>query len=431
MENIHHLKDTQFNSVLKRYGTPSFIYDGHVIEQCYDTLNQSMGDSVDIYYSLKANPAVAIANILQKKGAGVEVCSGGEIELALAAGFSPDKMIFVGPAKKTHELARAIQLRIGAIVCESEEEFLLINELARTGSVVANVLLRVNPAFAVRNASLKMGGVPSQFGMDEEKVFEKRDFFMQRKNIRVLGIQVFCATRILEESILFENTNHILQLFERLSSHWQVNFSHLDIGGGFGVPYYAEEQSLRLSKLQHLMLPLLQKFKSKFPFVQLMAESGRYLVAESGIFISRIVSIRESRGIHFLITDGGMNCHLTAAGYGSVLKRNFPIRLLSEKSNTDKKHYHIAGPLCTPADLMGRNVLLPLAEIGDCILIAASGAYGPSASPVYFLGHGYPSEVLIHNGETTVIRARDTTQDLVRKYQVTPSAYLNSFSLPA
>jgi len=431
MNNIQSIKDASLAAVVKTYSTPLYVYDTHVIEKCYMTLKESLGNVPHIYYSLKANPAVAIAHVLQKLGAGVEVCSGAELELAIMAGFSPDKIIFVGPAKKTAELARAIQLRIRAIVCESEEEFLLINELAKTGSVVANVALRINPAFAVRNASLRMGGVPSQFGMDEEKIFEKRDFFMNKKHVHVIGIQVFSATRILNEDILLENTKNILALFKHLSATWKVNFSFLDIGGGFGVPYFRDEKPIHFFKLRHQLEPLLKTFKEKNPDVDLIVESGRYLVAESGVFVSRIVSIRESRGVRFLITDGGMNCHLTAAGYGSLVKRNFPIRLLGDRSSFEEYRYHITGPLCTPTDLIGRDVLLPEAKIGDCVVIESSGAYGPTASPVYFLGHGYPAEVLLQNGEALLIRQRDHFQDFLHRQYFQHSPHLHILPLPA
>lgn len=164
-----------------------------------------------------------------------------------------------------------------------------------------------------------------------------------------------------------------------------------------------------------MLSPIINTYKKTHTNKRIILESGRYLVAESGVFVTRIQNIKKSRGIDFIISDGGMNCHLTAAGFGSMLKRNFPIKLLTKTHSKKMTKYHITGPLCTPADTLGLDVDLPEAKIGDYIAIFASGAYGPTASPVLFLGHGYPAEVMLTSDNIKLIRERDFEKDFLRK----------------
>lgn len=414
MNDLNGKKDSTLLKIAHQISTPLYIYNNEEIVTNYTSLKKAFTNQVDVFYSLKANPSVAIATLFRKLGAGVEVCSLTELKIALLAGYSPQHIIFVGPAKKTDEIIFALENKIYAIVCESIDELNLINKLAETRSMVANIAIRINPAFSIRNASLKMGGVPSQFGIDQQYVFNNKKLFLEKNNINIIGIHVFSGTRILDYETFIENTKNIFALSEALSKEWSIDFQMIDIGGGIGVPYFKNEKAFDMTMLQQSINPLLRDYV-KNRKIRIILESGRYLMASAGVFISRIDYIKESQGISFLITDGGMNCHLTAAGYGSILKRNFPIRLLAESISKKKCNYHITGPLCTPADVIGRGVELPEAKVGDFIIIYTSGAYGPSASPVLFLGHGYPSEVLMDKDKILVIRERDIPDDFIRK----------------
>lgn len=418
MDQSVNLSKNLLRKIAVQFGTPLYIYDSEIIKKNYFLLKDGLASLVDIFYSIKANPNIAVSSVLNKLGAGVEVCSGTELEMALLAGFQPENIIFVGPAKKTVDIVRALELKIYAIVCESKEELSVINELAKTRSVVANVAIRINPGFVVRDASLKMGGVPSQFGMDQQEVLQNKNFFLRLSNINLMGIHVFNGTRILQAETFVENTKNILKLAEELENEWNVRFSMLDIGGGIGVPYFRNETGFDLTKLASLNFPFLQEYKRNHSNTRIILESGRYLVAESGLFLSQINNVKKSRGKFFLITDGGMNCHFTAAGYGSVLGRNFPVTLLTASVAKKTNYYHVTGPLCTPADFMARDVLLPEAKCGDFVVIKASGAYGPTASPVLFLGHGHPAEVLVEEKVPRIVRERDIADDFIRKQVV-------------
>lgn len=411
MQYTHEINSERLMSAANTFGTPLYVYDSEKIKMCYAELKKSFEQKVDIFYSLKANPNLSISKLLNQLGAGAEVCSGVELQTALLAGYSPDKIIFVGPAKKIEEIVLALEKEIYAIVCESKEELLLINELAKTRSQVANIAIRINPAFTVRDASLKMGGVPSQFGIDQEIFFKDKSFLLNKPHLNIKGIHIFNGTRILNVETFVENTKNILLLADELEKEWGLSFDFVDIGGGIGVPYFKGESHFDLVKLKQFIFPIIEVHQNR----RIILESGRYLVADSGVFITEIKIIKESRGSQFLITDGGMNCHLTAAGYGSMLKRNFPIKLLSKNKTQIKNKYHITGPLCTPADTIGCDVDLPEAMAGDYIAIFASGAYGPTASPILFLGHGHPAEVMLGHDMHKLIRERDFAEDFLRK----------------
>ncbi len=418
MQENMEISEKTLMQIAEEAGTPLYVYARETIEKQYINLKNGLTDEVDIFYSLKANPNLAVSSLLNDMGAGAEVCSGVELEIALLAGYSPENIIFVGPAKKPEEIMRALEKRIYAIVCESKEEVTLINELAQARSEVANIAIRVNPAFTVRGASLKMGGVPSQFGIDQEELFENKKFFLEKSHIRIRGIHVFNGTRILNIETFLENTKNIFMLSDQLAEKWSVTFDCVDIGGGIGVPYFKNEKHFDIEQLKKAGRKLILSYKKDHQNVRIIMESGRYLVGDSGIFMSRIDCIKKSRGKDFLITNGGMNCHLTAAGYGSFLKRNFPLRLIAKEKSNQKKTYHITGPLCTPADTIGQDVELPEANVGDYIAVLASGAYGPTASPVLFLGHGHPAEVLFDQGEIRFIRDRDCVKDFLRKQKI-------------
>lgn len=408
-----------FFTIAKNYGTPFYLYDQAVLQETYQNLRATFPNVLEIFYSLKANPNLALCRVLQKLGAGAEVCSLVELETAIRAGFTPQNIIFLGPAKTEAELVACIQLGIAAIVCESKTEFNRITLLAQKLQKQVNVALRINPNFISKTASLKMGGQASQFGMDEELVLAEQVFFFNQPQIKIIGIHVYNGTRILDLQTVFDNTRNIFQLFEKITACSKQKLTFLDIGGGLGVPYFDQEQALDLPQLKKLLEPIILAWTKQFPDTRLILETGRFLLAPSGVFVSRIVDKKISKGETYLITDGGTNCHMAAVGLGSLVKRNFPISLLSQdrenavKSTSDNASscVQIVGPLCTPGDLLAKNIQLPDANIGDLIVVHHSGAYGLTASPILFLSHGFPAELLLQNNQVHLIRARQTTSD--------------------
>jgi diaminopimelate decarboxylase len=407
------MQKINLNSIAKEFGTPVYIYNGDVIVSQLNKLKKLTHDQGEVFYSLKANPNIAIAQLLCLHGANAEVSSLAELEIALAAGFSSHNIIFVGPCKSDEEIIKALEHDIYALVCESFNEIHRIETIATFFNKTVNVLLRINPDFCIESAPLKMGGAPSQFGIDIKQI-DQQQAIQQYNHVKLIGIHVYNGTRVLNAVDLAKNIGQIFLLAEKLSEKWGIRFEALDLGGGFGIPYFDQETQLDIEILTNLVAPQFEEFKRKYPHTRLMIESGRFLVAESGYFVSQIKDIKTSHGENFLVTDGGMNCHMAATGIGSFIRRNFPIIAPGREAEDKTEHYNITGPLCTPGDLIGKKVAMPKMNIHDLIAICNSGAYGPSASPVLFLSHGHPAEVLIWENNAHLIRRRDITADMIR-----------------
>lgn len=407
------MQTEDIKTIAQKFGTPLYIYDGDKIKNNFLELRDCLSKQVDIFYSIKANPNVSIAALLQQSGAGAEVSSLAELETALMAGFTPQNIIVVGPYKSFVLLRRSLEVGVFAIVCESKQELYTISAIAKTLNCCANVALRINPIFSAQKAPLKMGGVSSQFGIDQEQILDNE--LLNVANTKIIGIHIYNGSRILDCTTIYCNVQNILNLANSLTKQWQKEFTMVDVGGGLGIPYFSGEMSPDLSVLKSQLIPQINNFKNRNRGTRLIFESGRFLVASGGIFVTQVQIVKQSKGEYFAITDGGTNCHMAAVGIGSVLKRNFPITCLTNSSDMEKRNYHLTGPLCTPGDVIAKNIQLPILKVGDLIVINNSGAYGPSASPINFLGHGHPAEVLVRNGEACLIRESDTYQDILHK----------------
>jgi diaminopimelate decarboxylase len=416
----HEIQGIGMSEIAARYGTPFYVYDGENIKRHYQRLRKCLPECLEIFYSLKANPNISICALLKSLGARAEVSSLAELMCALKAGTDPRNIIFLGPGKRMEELQACLEHRIYAVVAESLQELELLDKICAERKSGMRVAIRINPSFEVKGARLMMGGRPRQFGIDQDQLEQASAFLASLKNISIIGFHTYMGTRILDEEEVAHNTLNILTMAENLARLLKIELEMVDIGGGLGVPYYDGETSIDPVALGERIAPHIQAFHERHPETRIIMELGRYLVAESGLFVARVLYTKESCGEHFVITDGGTNCHMAAVGIGSFVKRNFPIRNLSNTAGSEKLTCNITGPLCTPSDLLAKAVTIPKAEPGDLIGIENSGAYGPSASPVFFLSHGYPAEVMVLNGEVHLIRERDTYSGILDRMRLIP-----------
>lgn len=402
-----------FRELAEEFGTPLYVYDGDALTEAITELRSNL-PAVEVFCSLKANPNIGVFSVLRAGGARAEVCSLVELRTAIAAGTEPENIIFVGPGKSDRELEACVAAGIYAIICESFDELRRIDQLAGRYGVPQRVLLRINPAISVRGARLAMGGKPRQFGIDEAEVLAAGDIPASLRHARVAGIHVYLGTRILEPTVIADNTRYALDLADRVARATGIPLEAVDIGGGLGVAYFDGEQDLDLSTVAAGLSPLLDAFTQTHPGTRLIMESGRYLTARAGVYLMSVRYLKESMGERFAITDGGTHHHMAAVGIGSFVKRNFPIALANRDPDGQVLPWHITGPLCTPNDTVGKNVPLPRLRVGDLIAVQRSGAYGPTASPGLFLSHGYPAEVLVLDGRAHLVRRRDDPEDLLR-----------------
>jgi diaminopimelate decarboxylase len=396
------------------FGTPLFAYDGDVLRAQYTDLRDNLHPALELFFSLKANPNVAVCGLLHSLGARAEVSSLAELMTARRAGVAPADIVFPGPGKSLAELAACLDQGVHAIICESLDELRLVDSLARQRNTVARVALRVNPSFTVKGSKLTMGGRSRQFGIDEQTLLDAPDAVRSAAHVRVVGVHIYMGTRILDESAIVRNTEHILETAQRVADTVGFPLELVDIGGGLGVAYFDGERDLDRPALTAGLNPVVEGFAAAHPRTRLIMELGRYLTAPAGTYVTRVRYVKSSLGEGYAVVDGGTHQHMAAVGLGSFVKRNFPMRLLNRMDEEPDGTWHVAGPLCTPNDILGKAIPMPAPRVGDLIGVLRSGAYGPTASPVLFLGHGYPAEVLVHNGRAHLVRERDSAEDVLR-----------------
>ncbi|MGW7362918.1 type III PLP-dependent enzyme [Streptomyces sp. NPDC054841] len=409
------------------YGTPLYLYDGDVLEARMRELHEHFDSRLQIFFSLKANPNVSICALLHAHGARAEVSSMTELLTARQAGVAGEDIIFLGPGKSRQELAACLDEGVAALVCESFQELALIDELSRERGVRAPVALRVNPSFSVKGSGLTMGGKPRQFGIDEAQLLADTGIVRRFPHVRLMGVQVYMGTRILTEDSVVENTRRIFELADRLSVELGFELEMVDIGGGLGVAYFEGERDLDLPALAAGLNPVVAAFADQHPRTRLVMELGRYLTATAGTYVVRVRYVKTSLGERFAVADGGTNHHMAAVGIGSFAKRNFPMRLLNRVDEAAAEDWNVTGPLCTPNDTLAKKIKLPPVRQGDLLGVLRSGAYGPTASPVHFLSHGYPAEVLVLRGQPHLIREADRPEDLLSRQRLVA---LDALSLP-
>lgn len=406
------------------YGTPFYVYDAGVVRRKVRALKEAL-PWFDCYYSVKANPNPSIVSLLLAEDCGMEVASVGELDLALACGCDPKRILFAGPGKTDAELQRAVQAGIGEIHVESVGEMARLESLAAGMGVTAEIALRVNPSEAVRGGAQQMGGKPTAFGIDEERLEEAVAALARYPHLRLTGLHVYAGTQILDAGVLAAIHTHIAGLAGRVVELTGRPLRMIDFGGGLGVPYFAGESALDLGALHEAVAPMVTGLRQNPALQQtrLIVEPGRFLTAECGVYVARVVDVKESRGVRFLVLDGGMNHHLAASGqFGQVIKRNFPMVVANRLDEADSGPYEVAGPLCTPLDTVGRGVRLPSAAVGDWVAILQSGAYARTSSPHGFLSHPLPMELLVDDGRASVARFRGGFADLVRGTALDTSA---------
>ncbi|OSP41572.1 diaminopimelate decarboxylase [Streptomyces sp. 13-12-16] len=405
-----------YSELAERFGTPLYVYDGDMLLRLLSELSEALHPALDIFFSLKSNPNVSVFGTLREGGAHAEVSSLLELRTALLAGARPQDIIFLGPGKSDLELDACLRAGIYAVVAESFEEVDRIERLAAGLGVHQRVLLRINPAFLVSGSRLTMGGKPRQFGIDEAQVLAAGNLTSRYRHVQLAGIHVYMGTRILDAEVVGKNTRYILELADRVAVATGIPLEAVDIGGGLGVAYFDGEEDLSPASLGEELNPLIDEFARNHPDTRLLMESGRFLTAPAGVYLTSVRYVKESMGELFAVADGGTNHHMAAVGIGSFAKRNFPVRLLNRESADDGlQQWNVTGPLCTPNDTLLKRAALPPLRVGDLLGVTQSGAYGPSASPGLFLGHGFPAEVLVRDGEAHLVRSRDLPEDMLRQ----------------
>ena len=375
--------------------TPFFAYDRNLITQRVADLRAALPDGVNLNYAMKANPKPAVVQHAAGLVDGIDVASALEMNVALDTVMPRERISFAGPGKTEEEIARAVAAGI-VINLESENEMEIVARHAADLGLVTPVAVRVNPDFELKTSGMRMSGGPKQFGVDAERVPAMLKRMGDLSSLEFHGFHIFSGSQNLRSEALVEAQTNTVDLAIALAADAPSPVRHLNIGGGFGIPYFPGDTPLDLAPIADNLSGLMTRVKSGLGDVRVVIELGRYIVGEAGVYVSRIVDRKESRGKIFLITDGGLHHQLAASGnFGQVIRKNYPVAIGNRMDQPATEVADIVGCLCTPLDLLGDKVDIPVAEVGDLVVLFQSGAYGLTASPTAFLSHPAPLEVLV------------------------------------
>lgn len=394
------------------HGTPFYLFDADAMARRIEAVRNALQDQVKVYFAVKCNPNLGLLRALRPVADGLDISSGGELAQALLAGYVPQHMSFAGPAKTEAEIEAAIRAGVGGISVESLSEIDACARVAERLGVRARILLRVNPLLANRAYGVKMGGRPVQFGIDEEDLpqAEARVLALQAQ-LDFRGVHAYVGSQCFDPSAVAQATVNALRIASELEQRTGLICAKVNLGGGFGVAQGQERKELDLGALADTLAPALAAYRRVHPECDLIFELGRYLAAEAGIYVTRVISRKSSRGKIFIACDGGLNHHLAAAGtFGAALRGNYPLRNLT-RPGASALTCNIAGPSCNPTDLLGVEATLPDPSEQDLIGVLMSGSYGLTASPLLFLGRDSPVELVCSAGTVSVGRASHPMTD--------------------
>ncbi len=381
--------------LVERVGrTPFYAYDRTLLTARAQALRAALPPELKIHYAIKANPMPALVCHMATLVDGLDVASAGELKVALDAGADPRQISFAGPGKRDAELCQAVAAGI-LVNIESFRELAVLAAASERLGLPARVAVRVNPDFELKASGMKMGGGPKQFGVDAEQV-PALLAEIGRTGLAFEGFHLFAGSQNLRAEAIAEAQQKSFALALRLAEQAPAPVRLLNLGGGFGIPYFPGEQPLDLAPIGDNLAQLCAQAATALPEAELVIELGRYLVGEAGIYVCRVVDRKVSRGQTYLVTDGGLHHHLAASGnFGQVIRKNYPVAIGNRMDAAAAETLTVVGPLCTPLDVLADRMPLPAAEIGDLVVVFQSGAYGYTASPERFLGHPAAIEVLV------------------------------------
>ena len=386
--------DRDVASLIEQAGsTPLFVYDLAIVGDRIAALRAALPLTVGIHYAVKANPHPLMVTAIAPLVDGLDIASGGE--LALVRELVPDIPVsFAGPGKRDGEIEAAIIARV-TINLESEGEAQRAIGIAGRIGIRPRLAVRVNPDFSLKGSGMKMGGGATAFGVDAERAGA-----LVRRIIDAggdwRGFHIFAGSQALDSDAIIASQRATVALAARLADEAGSAPPLVNLGGGFGIPYFAGDAGVDIERAGQALGDVLNAAPESLSGSAFVLELGRWLVGECGVYLARVIDRKESRGETFLVTDGGLHHQLAASGnFGTVVRRNYPIAVATQFDAPATEIVNVVGCLCTPLDRLGEAVHLPRAEVGDVIAVFMAGAYGASASPSAFLGHGPASELFV------------------------------------
>lgn len=389
------INDIPLGRLAARVGrTPFYAYDRTALVTRVQQLREVLPPRVSLHYAIKANPMPAVVAHMRPLVDGFDVASHREMLVALDSGMPAHEISFAGPAKQEAELRAAVAAGI-CVNCESETELERLGAIARELALPARVALRVNPSFELKGSGMKMSGSPRQFGIDAARV-PAAIARLSELGLDFDGLHIFCGSQNLSAESIVEANRLTVALAVELIDQAKQRPRFINIGGGYGIPYFPGERPLDVVAVGAALGATLDAHAAALESVEIVLELGRYLVGEAGYYVTRVSDIKESQGHTFVMVDGGLHHHLANSGnFGQVLRKNYPVVVGNRLGAAKSGQVSIVGPLCTPLDLVADRIECPPLAIGDLVVVLQSGAYGYTASPHLFLSHPPPLEVLV------------------------------------
>lgn len=373
--------------------TPLFVYSKAKLSARVAELRAAMPQRLGVNYAVKANPYDPVLKHMEGLVDGFDIASAGELQMVLDAGIDASRVSFAGPGKRDDELEAAV--RAGVILnCESEGEARRTLKIAEAIGVTPRMAIRANPEFELRGSGMKMGGGAKPFGLDTERVPDLAKEIIGA-GASFCGLHIFTGSQALDPDALIETQANVLNLADKLSNQIGVPLPKLNMGGGFGIPYFHGDQPLDIGRIGDALGKRFEQLPDSLAETDLCIELGRYLVGESGVYLTKVVDRKVSHGSTYLVTDGGLHHQLAASGnFGTVVRRNYPVAIANKVTKEASDVVNVVGCLCTPLDRLADKALLPKAAEGDLVVVYCAGAYGATASPANFLGQGPARELL-------------------------------------
>jgi len=374
--------------------TPLFVYSRALIDARVAQLRAALPQRVGLNYAVKANPHPLVIAHMASQVDGFDIASSGELALCVAAGIDPRRISFAGPGKRDEELEAAIAAGV-TLNCESEGEGARALAISQRIGVRPRIAIRVNPSFVMTGSGMKMGGGAKPFGVDAERVPDlARKLIAEGAEWR--GLHIFTGSQTLSADAIIEGQANVLALAAQLTKAIGHECPKLNMGGGLGTPYFPGDTPVDLPRVGAALAEQVAQLPAALADTELCMEMGRYLVGEAGVYLTRIIDRKVSHGVTYLVTDGGLHHQLAASGnFGTVVRRNYPSAIATRYGAEATEEVNIVGCLCTPLDRLADNAMMPRADVGDLVAVFCAGAYGASASPSAFLGHGPAAELLV------------------------------------
>ena len=387
--------DALLTRVAEAFGTPAYVFLGDRIETRIGELTAGFGGRFTLSYAAKSNPNPGLLAFLEPRIENLDISSIGEMRLGLGAGWTPERMSFTGPAKRDAELEEAIEGGVGELIVESVDEAIRADRIARASDRRQRIMVRIGPDRVPKGFGDQMAGRPSPFGIDYEQIHDALPDILRLANLDLIGLHIYSGTQSLVPGAICENYRNFIEIFREVCTRYDLAPQKLVFGAGLGVPYFENDKALDLAQVAGGITGELDALRAepRFASSELVLELGRYLVGEAGYYLTRVTTVKQSRGTKIGLCDGGMNHHLPASGnFGMVIHRNYRMHKLGGGTPVGK--INLSGPLCTPLDKIGVGVTLPEIAAGDVIAVHNSGAYGMTASPLLFISHPLPKEIL-------------------------------------